>query len=156
MGELLDCNQELPSYFDNELHKWSLECKYFKLFLKFLIMIVLSGKQKTKRLVSNSTLPMEVSYNQGGTFDISLLNLSPQNVSLTVLIVAGIGQIALDVRLGCLNENLSSDSEPQKLIDGAKYALRNIALLELKFPFWRYLPSNLWRNYIKNMDYFVE
>jgi len=25
---LLDENQELPEDFDNEIHKWSLECKY--------------------------------------------------------------------------------------------------------------------------------
>nr|QTC11267.1 cytochrome P450 301A1 [Phenacoccus solenopsis] len=84
---------ELPSDFDNEVHKWSLEC---------------------------------------------------------------IGQVALDVRLGCLNPDLDSSSEPQKIINAAKYALRNIALLELKFPFWRYLPSTLWRKYVQNMNYFIE
>lgn len=26
--QLLDGNQELPADFDNEIHKWSLECKY--------------------------------------------------------------------------------------------------------------------------------
>ncbi|KAK7603884.1 hypothetical protein V9T40_004157 [Parthenolecanium corni] len=93
MIDMLDSNRELPAYFDNELHKWSLEC---------------------------------------------------------------IGQIALDVRLGCLNANLGSDSEPQKVIDAAKYALRNIGILELKFPFWRYLPTTIWRNYVRNMDFFVE
>lgn len=93
MVEMRDSNCELPSDFDNEVHKWSLEC---------------------------------------------------------------IGQVALDVRLGCLSPNLDSNSEPQKIIDAAKYALRNIALLELKFPFWRYLPSTLWRNYVRNMNYFIE
>lgn len=69
---------------------------------------------------------------------------------------AGIGRVALDVRLGCLGETLSSDSEPQKIIDAAKFALRNVALLELKAPYWRYIPTPLWSRYVRNMNYFIE
>nr|ARN17939.1 cytochrome P450-16 [Cephus cinctus] len=86
-----DC--ELPADFDNEIHKWALEC---------------------------------------------------------------IGRVALDVRLGCLGDKLPLDSEPQKIIDAAKYALRNVAVLELKAPFWRYIPTPLWTRYVKNMNYFIE
>ncbi|XP_074037567.1 probable cytochrome P450 301a1, mitochondrial isoform X2 [Leptinotarsa decemlineata] len=93
MLEMKDQNDEMPGDFDNEIHKWALEC---------------------------------------------------------------IGRVSLDVRLGCLDPNLSPDSEPQKIIDAAKYALRNIALLELRFPFWRYFPTSLWTRYVKNMDYFIE
>lgn len=65
--------------------------------------------------------------------------------------------MALDTRLGCLDPNLPADSEPQKIIDAAKFALRNVAVLELKFPFWRYIPViPLWTHYVKNMDYFIE
>lgn len=70
--------------------------------------------------------------------------------------VKGIGRVALDVRLGCLDPNLSPNSEPQKIIDAAKYALRNVAILELKFPFWRYFPTTIWTNYVNNMNYFIE
>ncbi|KAL6426027.1 hypothetical protein ACFW04_008960 [Cataglyphis niger] len=84
---------ELPGDFDNEIHKWALEC---------------------------------------------------------------IGRVALDVRLGCLSEALSPDSEPQKIIDAAKFALRNVATLELKAPYWRYIPTPLWSRYVRNMNYFVE
>lgn len=91
--QLLDENSELPEDFDNEIHKWSLEC---------------------------------------------------------------IGRVALDTRLGCLEPNLSPDSEPQQIIDAAKYALRNVATLELKAPYWRYFPTPLWTRYIKNMNFFVE
>ncbi|XP_044012973.1 probable cytochrome P450 301a1, mitochondrial [Aphidius gifuensis] len=84
---------ELPADFDNEIHKWALEC---------------------------------------------------------------IGLVALDVRLGCLADNLTPDSEPLKIISAAKFALRNIAELELKAPYWRYFPTPLWSRYVKNMDYFVE
>nr|WCC58038.1 cytochrome P450 [Pharsalia antennata] len=93
MLEMKDENEEMPADFDNEIHKWSLEC---------------------------------------------------------------IGRVSLDVRLGCLDPNLPPDSEPQKIIDAAKYALRNIAILELRFPFWRYFPTTIWTKYVKNMDYFIE
>ncbi|XP_020805493.1 probable cytochrome P450 301a1, mitochondrial [Drosophila serrata] len=90
--QLLDENEELPEDFDNEIHKWSLEC---------------------------------------------------------------IGRVALDTRLGCLESNLKPDSEPQQIIDAAKYALRNVATLELKAPYWRYFPTPLWTRYVKNMNFFV-
>ena len=51
---------------------------------------------------------------------------------------------------------MPANSEPQKIIDAAKYALRNVAILELKFPFWRYFPTTIWEKYINNMNYFVE
>lgn len=68
----------------------------------------------------------------------------------------GIGRVALDTRLGCLEPNLDPNSEPQQIINAAKYALRNVATLELKFPFWRYFPTPLWSKYVNNMNYFVE
>ncbi|KAK2580062.1 hypothetical protein KPH14_012346 [Odynerus spinipes] len=86
-------NGEVPGDFDNEIHKWALEC---------------------------------------------------------------IGRVALDVRLGCLGGSLLPDSEPQKIIDAAKFALRNVAVLELKAPFWRYIPTKLWTRYVRNMNYFIE
>ncbi|EZA60039.1 hypothetical protein X777_15321 [Ooceraea biroi] len=86
-------DDELPGDFDNEIHKWALEC---------------------------------------------------------------IGRVALDVRLGCLGDTLSPDSEPQKIIDVAKFALRNVAALELKAPYWRYIPTPLWSRYVRNMNYFIE
>lgn len=91
---LLDEKRELPADFDNEIHRWSLEC---------------------------------------------------------------IGLVALDTRLGCLDNKLSS--EPQKIINAAQFALRNIGVLELKYPFWRYLPASLsplWKKYVSNMDFFRE
>ncbi|KAL6258762.1 hypothetical protein P5V15_010710 [Pogonomyrmex californicus] len=91
--EITNDDGELPGDFDNEIHKWALEC---------------------------------------------------------------IGRVALDVRLGCLGETLSSDSEPQKIIDAAKFALRNVASLELKAPYWRYIPTPLWSRYVRNMNYFIE
>lgn len=63
--------------------------------------------------------------------------------------------MALDTRLGCLESNLKPDSEPQQIIDAAKYALRNVATLELKAPYWRYFPTPLWTRYVKNMNFFV-
>lgn len=90
---MLDDNHELPDDFDNEIHKWSLEC---------------------------------------------------------------IGLVALDTRLGCLEPNLSPESETQHIIEAAKFALRNVAVLELKAPYWRFFPTPLWTKYVNNMNYFVE
>lgn len=67
----------------------------------------------------------------------------------------GIGRVALDVRLGCLSPN-STSTEPQRIIDAAKFALRNVAVLELKAPYWRYFPTPLWTKYVNNMNFFVE
>jgi cytochrome P450 len=93
MIDMKNGEDEMPPDFDNEIHKWALEC---------------------------------------------------------------IGRVSLDVRLGCLDPNLPPNSEPQKIIEAAKYALRNVAILELKFPFWRYFPTPLWTRYVENMDYFVK
>uniref|UniRef100_A0A146LD79 Putative cytochrome P450 301a1, mitochondrial n=3 Tax=Lygus hesperus TaxID=30085 RepID=A0A146LD79_LYGHE len=93
MLDMRNENQEMPADFDNEIHKWSLEC---------------------------------------------------------------IGRVALDVRLGCLEPNLPENSEPQNIIDCAKFALRNVAILELKAPYWRYFPTPTWYKYINNMDFFRE
>lgn len=78
------------------------------------------------------------------------------NLNFSLRSHAGIGRVALDTRLGCLEPNLATNSEPQQIINAAKYALRNVATLELKFPFWRYFPTPLWTKYVNNMNYFVE
>lgn len=75
---------------------------------------------------------------------------------ITTHVFQGIGRVALDVRLGCLDPKLTADSEPQKIIDAAKYALRNVATLELKAPYWRYIKTPLWTRYVNNMNFFIE
>lgn len=37
--EMLDKNSELPDDFDNEIHKWSLECKPFNLFVFYFELL---------------------------------------------------------------------------------------------------------------------
>lgn len=67
-----------------------------------------------------------------------------------------IGLVALDTRLGCLGDDMDPKSETQQIINAAQFALRNIAELELKAPYWRWFPTRMWTRYVKNMDYFVE
>lgn len=69
-----------------------------------------------------------------------------------------IGLVALDTRFGCLDKKLDPKSEPQQIINAAQFVLRNIAILELKAPYWRWFPSisPMWKRYVANMDYFVE
>uniref|UniRef100_A0A2H1W5Q2 SFRICE024575.2 n=1 Tax=Spodoptera frugiperda TaxID=7108 RepID=A0A2H1W5Q2_SPOFR len=100
MENARDENGDLPHEFDNDIHRWSLECH--------------------------------------------------------LLTFTGIGRVALDTRLGCLSSDLTSDSETQRIIDAAKFALRNVAVLELKAPYWRYIPTPLWTKYVNNMNFFVE
>lgn len=85
-----------------------------------------------------------------------IFNVVSSLVCVCLCLCAGIGRVALDTRLGCLEPNLAENSEPQQIINAAKYALRNVATLELKFPFWRYFPTPLWSKYVNNMNYFVE
>lgn len=115
---------ELPGDFDNEIHKWALECWYTFKFLVLRSFRVLKVKSKVELV-----RPVDC---------------------------IGIGRVALDVRLGCLGGTLALDSEPQKIIHAAKFALRNVAVLELKAPFWRYVPTPLWTRYVRNMNYFIE
>lgn len=89
-------------------------------------------------------------------FDILYSRIFSNDCDIRVHLYAGIGLVALDVRLGCLGGSLVPDSEPQKIIDAAKFALRNVAVLELKAPFWRYIPTPLWTRYVRNMNYFIE
>ncbi|PSN38977.1 putative cytochrome P450 301a1 [Blattella germanica] len=61
-------------------------------------------------------------------------------------------EVALDIRLGCLDEELSSNSDTQMLIDAVTTFFANVGVLELKFPFWRLFSTPTWRKYINALD----
>ncbi|KAB7499513.1 putative cytochrome, mitochondrial [Armadillidium nasatum] len=52
-----------------------------------------------------------------------------------------VGTVALNRRLGCLNPNLPSDSEQEKLINSVNNMFELLNILEIEFPWWRYIPS---------------
>jgi cytochrome P450 family 49 subfamily A len=68
-----------------------------------------------------------------------------------------IARVALDIRLGCLDEQLSSyTSDTQKLIDAVITFFSNVGVLELKFPLWRLFSTPTWKKYISALDTITE
>lgn len=65
----------------------------------------------------------------------------------------------LDTRLGCLDANLSPDSDGAKLIRSTATQLECMNQLEPTsghFPFWKYFPTPTWNKYAKACDVFSE
>ncbi|PNF21414.1 hypothetical protein B7P43_G15326 [Cryptotermes secundus] len=64
-----------------------------------------------------------------------------------------IARVALDVRLGCMDAQVSpSTSDTQKLIDAVITFFSNVGVLELKFPLWKLFTTPTWRKYINALD----
>ncbi|CAH1160274.1 unnamed protein product [Phaedon cochleariae] len=61
-----------------------------------------------------------------------------------------IAKVALDVRLGCLDENSNPDS--QRLIDAVNTFFINVPVLELKIPFWKLYATPTFKKYIEALD----
>lgn len=62
-----------------------------------------------------------------------------------------IASVALDVRLGCLDEE-HAPPETQRLINAVLTFFKNVGPLELKIPFWKFFPTPTWRQYINSLD----
>nr|UZE89914.1 cytochrome P450 CYP301B1 [Chrysoperla zastrowi sillemi] len=65
-----------------------------------------------------------------------------------------IAKVALDVRLGCLDE--PSNAETQCMIDAVNTFFINVPVLELKIPFWKLFNTPTWNKYIKALDTITE
>ncbi|KAL1505574.1 hypothetical protein ABEB36_005109 [Hypothenemus hampei] len=61
-----------------------------------------------------------------------------------------LAQIALDIRMGCLEDSPSEDT--QNLIDAINIFFINVPILELKIPFWRIFNTPTFRRYIQALD----
>jgi hypothetical protein len=64
--------------------------------------------------------------------------------------------IALDTRLGCLDANLTPDSEPQKMIDSVQVQFESMHKLEFGIPIWKFVSTPAWRKFVKAADVFAE
>ncbi|XP_011500805.1 PREDICTED: probable cytochrome P450 49a1 isoform X2 [Ceratosolen solmsi marchali] len=62
-----------------------------------------------------------------------------------------IARVALDVRLGCLDEE-HAPPEIQQLINAVLVFFKNVGVLELKIPFWKFFNTPTWRKYISALD----
>lgn len=65
-----------------------------------------------------------------------------------------VARVALDTRLGCLEKNLPSDSESQRIIDSINTFFWNVAEVELKMPVWRVYKNKAFRKYIGALEEF--
>ncbi|KAI4495621.1 hypothetical protein M0802_008456 [Mischocyttarus mexicanus] len=64
-----------------------------------------------------------------------------------------IARVALDVRLGCLENN--ANLETQELINAVITFFKNVGVLELKIPFWRIFNTPTWKKYVNALDTIV-
>lgn len=71
-----------------------------------------------------------------------------------VIMILAIARVALDVRLGCLDDD--APLETQDLIDSVNIFFKNVGILELKVPFWKIFNTPTWRKYVKALDTIVE
>ncbi|OXU24592.1 hypothetical protein TSAR_011043 [Trichomalopsis sarcophagae] len=62
-----------------------------------------------------------------------------------------IARVALDVRLGCLDGE-HAPRETQELINAVLVFFKNVGVLELKIPFWKFFSTPTWRKYINALD----
>lgn len=68
--------------------------------------------------------------------------------------ITAIARVALDVRLGCMDDD--SSSETQELIDAINTFFINVPVLELKIPFWRLYQTPTFKKYITALDTITE
>ncbi|XP_072746303.1 probable cytochrome P450 49a1 isoform X1 [Anoplolepis gracilipes] len=64
-----------------------------------------------------------------------------------------IARVALDVRLGCFDDN--ADAGTQRLIDALITFFKNVPVLELKIPFWKIFNTPTWQQYVNSLDTIV-
>lgn len=69
------------------------------------------------------------------------------------LLLIAIARVALDVRLGCLDDN--ANVETQSLIDALITFFKNVPVLELKMPFWKIFNTPTWQKYVNALDTIV-
>ena len=67
-----------------------------------------------------------------------------------------VGVVALNTRLGCLEPNLSDDSEAQKMIRAANLSFSAVNQLEYGLPVWKYYETSLLKQLFEAQDFFAE
>ncbi|XP_050442824.1 probable cytochrome P450 49a1 [Adelges cooleyi] len=63
-----------------------------------------------------------------------------------------IARVALDQKLGCLDDDYAMNSDTQNLINAINTFFENVPVLELKIPFWKLFSTPTWKKYIKALD----
>lgn len=87
-----------------------------------------------------------------GHLNVSLhRNRFPTKINNKIISLA-IARVALDQKLGCLEDEHAVDSDTQNLIDAINVFFANVPELELKIPFWKLFSTPTWRKYINALD----
>lgn len=58
-----------------------------------------------------------------------------------------VGYIALNTRLGCVEQDVSEDSESVKIINAVSTIFRNTTALDDTIHYWKFLPSKTFKEY---------
>jgi len=64
--------------------------------------------------------------------------------------------IVLDTRLGCLDNDLKPDSEPQRLIDAVQVLQDCLYQTEIQLSIWKIVSTPALRKFVKVSDQFTE
>ena len=67
-----------------------------------------------------------------------------------------VGVVAFNTRLGCLEANLSADSEAMKMIEAANLSFSSFNELELNFPWWKFFKTPLLRKVYDAQDFLTQ
>jgi hypothetical protein len=73
-----------------------------------------------------------------------------------LFVLTAIVFISLDKRLGCLDGDLATDSENQKMIHCVETIFNCLNMMETQIPVWKYVSTPTWRKYVKAADMFTE
>ena len=64
--------------------------------------------------------------------------------------------VGFNTRLGCLDPNLASDSEAQKMIQAANVSFTTLNELEVSVPFWKLFQTPTVKKLFQAQDFFTE
>jgi hypothetical protein len=64
--------------------------------------------------------------------------------------------IVLDTRLGCLDDDLKPDSEPQRIIDTVQVLQDGLYKIDVQLSFWKFVNTPALREFVRASDHFTE
>ena len=70
--------------------------------------------------------------------------------------VTAVGLVALNTHLGCLDANLTTDSEAQKMITAANNSFKAMNQLEFGLPIWKFFKTPMLKELYEAQDFFTE
>lgn len=97
-------------------------------------------------------LPISFRKYTNGRWNVSIILNRKKNNELKPIFCLAVAIVALDTRLGCLEETCSRDAE--KLIESINTFFWNVAEVELKMPVWRIYQNKAFKKYIGALDNF--